>query len=460
MSRLPIRARLTAAFALAMVLVLVAAGLFAYLRLRADLGEGVDATLRERAATSVAAARDPLATEAEPEERFTQVLSPEGELLARSGGAQRAVLRAGELRAAAAGELVVERRVPGIEGTARVLARPAAGATSAGGVVVAGESLEDRDDTLNGLVASFAIGIPLAVLVASLLGWVLAGAGLAPVEAMRRRAAEISLAGGGEHLPLPAARDEIRRLGETLNAMLERLRRSFEREQRFVADASHELRTPIAVLKAELEGVLRSRELGPEVRESLVAAAEECDHLAQLAEDLLVLARAGDGRLPVRPEALAVRPLLDGVRERFADRAAEHGRPVHVDAEPGLTVHADPLRLRQALSNLVDNALRHGEGEVRLAARRDGAGGVELRVGDGGAGFPAGAAEWAFERFTRGDGARTRGGAGLGLAIVRAVAEAHGGDVAICAGPGSAVRLWLPDGRRSAASQDGLSAAA
>jgi len=173
-----------------------------------------------------------------------------------------------------------------------------------------------------------------------------------------------------------------------------------------------------------------------------------------------VLARAGDGRLPVRPEALAVRPLLDGVRERFADRAAEHGRPVHVDAEPGLTVHADPLRLRQALSNLVDNALRHGEGEVRLAARRDGAGGVELRVGDGGAGFPAGAAEWAFERFTRGDGARTRGGAGLGLAIVRAVAEAHGGDVAICAGPGSAVRLWLPDGRRSAASQDGLSAAA
>ena len=441
MTRLPIRARLTAAFALATVLVLVAAGLLAFLRLRADLGEAVDAGLRERGAALAALASNPgaLAAESDPNERFAQVLSPEGEVLARSGGPREAVLRAGELRAAAARELWLERDVPGIEATARVLARPA----SAGGVVVAGQSLEDRDDTLAGLVASFALGIPLAVLLASLLGWALAGAGLAPVEAMRRRAAEISLAASEERLPLPAARDEVRRLGETLNAMLDRLRRSFEVEQRFVADASHELRTPIAVVKTELEAVLRSEGLDVEARAGLEAAAEECDQLAQLAEDLLVLARAGEGKLPVRRERLALLPLLDGVRVRFADRAGQRGRAVEVDAEPGLTVDADPLRLRQAVSNLLDNALRHGTGDVRLSARRDGAA-VEITVADEGPGFPARPPGWAFERFTRGDDARALGGSGLGMAIVRAVAEAHGGEAAIVPGAGATVRLRLP----------------
>ena len=157
--------------------------------------------------------------------------------------------------------------------------------------MVVGQSLDDRDETLAGLVASFAIGGPIAVLLASLLGYALAAAGLRPVEAMRRRAAEVSLERDGERLPLPAAHDEIRRLGETLNEMLDRLRGSLERERRFVADASHELRTPVAVIKTELEGALRAGGHDPRVREALVAAVEECDHLAQLAEDLLVLAR-------------------------------------------------------------------------------------------------------------------------------------------------------------------------
>src|SRR4029453_18842316 len=116
---------------------------------------------------------------------------------------------------------------------------------------------------------------------------------------MRRRPAKVSLTHDGERLPLPAAHDEIRRLGETLNDMLDRLRRSFDRERQFVPDASHELRTPVAVVKTELEGALRTGDYGPQVREALVAAIDECDHLVQLAEDLLVLARAGEGQLPV-----------------------------------------------------------------------------------------------------------------------------------------------------------------
>jgi two-component system, OmpR family, sensor kinase len=308
-------------------------------------------------------------------------------------------------------------------------------------VIVVGQSLDDRDETLAALAGAFALGAPAAAIVVALLGYALAAAGLRPVERIRRRAEEVSLEGEAEPLPLPAARDEIRRLGETLNAMLDRLRGSYARERRFVADASHELRTPVAVIKAELEAALRRAPADPDLREALTAAVEECDRLAQLAEDLLVLARSGDGALAVRPEPLDAAELLERIRTRFSARARERGRELRVDAEPDLVVRADELRLSQALGNLVDNALRHGAGAITLSARRVGADDV-LEVADEGAGPPSELRPRAFERFARGDEARTRGGAGLGLAIVRAVAEAHGGTAEL--GAGSAVRLRLP----------------
>jgi signal transduction histidine kinase len=253
----------------------------------------------------------------------------------------------------------------------------------------------------------------------------------------------VSLSNDDERLPLPAAHDEVRRLGETLNDMLDRLRRSFERERQFVADASHELRTPVAVVKTELEGALRTGDYGPHVREALVAAIDECDHLAQMADDLLIIARAGEGELPIRREAVALGPLFEGVREHFVDRASQHGRAVRIEVPEGVEVRADALRLGQALGNLVDNALRYGAGDILLRARRSPAG-VVLEVSDHGPGFAPDIAGRAFERFARGDGARTRGGTGLGMAIVRAVAEAHGGSAAIVAGDGATVALWLP----------------
>ena len=468
MSRLPIRARLTAAFALAMVLVLAAAGLFVYVRLKDDLDESVDAGLEARAA-AVAGSGDVEAGAAEdPEEGFAQLLTAEGQVLDSEGGVRGPALDgASAVLAGAGGRFSFETEIPGIEGTARVLAGPAdaapigprgdvaggSGDEQAGTVFAVGQSLDDRDETLGGLVASFAVGGPVAVLLASLLGYLLASTGLRPVEAMRRRAGEISLTGDGERLPLPAAQDEVRRLGETLNEMLDRLRRSFDRERRFVADASHELRTPVAVIRAELDAALRAGGHDAQVREALVAALEECDHLAQLAEDLLVVARAAEGELPIRREAIAVRPLLEGVRARFADRAREHGRELTVDGGDGLRVDADDLRLRQALGNLVDNALRHGAGDIVLRARRgEEQGGVELEVADHGPGFDPDLAGRAFERFARGDAARTRGGTGLGLAIVRAIAEAHGGGAQIVteSSRGATIRLWLPgpDGAR------------
>jgi two-component system, OmpR family, sensor kinase len=452
LNRLPIRVRLTAAFALAMMLVLVGAGLFVYLNLRADLDESVDAGLRTRAAAIANAARG---TDVPPagagggqaEESFAQVLDRAGRVLDVTGGVRDPVLTEGERRRAMRTDVIVERRVAGIEGTARLLARSLP-TGSAGTVVVVGQSLDDRDVALSGLVTSFAVGGPLAILLASAIGYALASAGMAPVEAMRRRAAEVSLSDDDERLPLPAAHDEVRRLGDTLNDMLDRLRRSYNRERRFVADASHELRTPVAVVKTELEGALRTGDYGPRVHEALVAAVEECDHLAQLAEDLLVVARAGEGELPVRREPLAVRSVLEGVQHRFTDRATQHGRHVCIDAADDLRLSADALRLGQALGNLVDNALRHGEGDIVLRAR-SASGGVELDVADEGTGFDADIAERAFERFTRGDRARTRGGTGLGMAIVRTVAEAHGGWAAIVPGARGIVRVWVPDDGRT-----------
>ena len=442
MSRLPVRVRLTAAFAIAMALVLVAAGMFVYVSLRRDLNESVTAGLEARA-SAVLAAKSPSAGAAgDREEGFAQLYGQDGRLLASAGGIRGEALSRAELRRAAAGaEIVVERKLPGIEGTVRVLAKAGGGAE----VVGVGQSLDDRNETLRNLVASFAVGGPIAVVLASLLGYVLAAAGLRPVEAMRRRAQQVSLSRADERLPLPAAHDEIRRLGETLNEMLDRLGRSLDRERRFVADASHELRTPVAVIKAELEGALRAGVRDPQVHEALTASVEECDHLAQLAEDLLIVARTNEGELPLRPQQLELLEQLERVRRRFADRAGARDRAISVDAEEGQWVYADEPRLLQALGNLVDNALRYGQGEVELRARRT-ASGLELEVSDQGEGFDPGFAERAFERFARGDLARTRDGTGLGLSIVRTIVEAHGGRAELVQGDGAIVRIWLPDG--------------
>jgi signal transduction histidine kinase len=431
-----------------MLLVLAGSGLFVYLRLRGDLDDSVNGTLRAR--TSAVVPRHsggPPTTRGvnfdDPEESFVQVLTPTGRLLQEAGGARGPALSAALIRRAASGQRVlVERRLPGIDGNARVLARRLVSGNRSF-VVIAGQSLNDRNEALAGVVKSYAFGGAAAILVASVIGYLLASAGLAPVEAMRRRAREVSLSRGEERLPLPEARDEVRRLGETLNEMLDRLRQSFERERRFVADASHELRTPIAVIKTELEGALRTSDYGPGVRESLVAAVEECDRLVQLAEDLLVIARSSEGELPVRRETIAARPLLEGVRDRFVDRAGQAGRKITIDADGDQQLSADPFRVRQALGNLVDNALRYGAGEIVLRSRRAN-GGVELDVSDEGSGFAPDIAARAFDRFARGDGERAQGGAGLGLSIVRAVAEAHGGEVGIVSGGGATVRVWLP----------------
>src|SRR5262249_11995551 len=267
---------------------------------------------------------------------------------------------------------------------------------------------------------------PLALLLATLLGYFVAGSGLRVVETMRRKADAVSAERPGERLPVPPTGDELERLATTLNAMLDRLEQAVERERSFVADAGHELRTPPPLLRAELDYALQHAENEEELRAALRTASEETDRLVQLSADLLLIASAEGGRVELRPEPLAARELLDSVRNRFLWRAGDAHRSLEIDDPDGLRLRGDKLRLEQALGNLVDNALRYGRGSVRLQAIQV-TGRVELHVRDEGPGFPEGFLPHAFERFSQPPENRSSGGAGLGLAIVSVIARAHAG---------------------------------
>jgi two-component system, OmpR family, sensor kinase len=452
LSRLSIRLRLTLAFALAMALVLAAVGVFLYLRLGSSLLEQVDDRLEARAEAVSASVQDrgrPTADDVSTtdDEEFAQVLDTAGEpLVSTDAFAGSPLLTAPELERARSQVMYVTRdSVAALdEEPARLRAQPIRPGAE-GVVVVVGASLEDRAEALQSLLRQLLIVGPIALIAASTAGWLLAGAALRPVEAMRSMAARISGEQPGQRLPLPAANDEIRRLGETLNQMLGRLEAGLERERRFVADASHELRTPLATLQTELELALRRPRSSEELEQALRSAAEEVDRLTQLAEGLLVLARVDEGGLPLQRAPVSTRDVLDAVARRFGARAAAAGRSVDVAAAADMTIVADRLRLEQALGNLVDNALRHGRGTVRLEAeRRDGQ--VELRVRDEGSGFPPDFLPVAFDRFTSADEARTGGGAGLGLALADSVARTHVGIAPAenGAGDGAVVSLELP----------------
>jgi signal transduction histidine kinase len=263
---------------------------------------------------------------------------------------------------------------------------------------------------------------------------------------MRLRASRISGGDPAERLPVPAPNDEIRRLGETLNQMLDRIEATIRRERRFIADASHELRTPLSLLRTELELAERRERTSEELAAALHSAMAETERLSRLADDLLILARADEGGLPIRVEQVSAAELLEDAASRFAARATDAGRTITVQPSAG-AVTGDRLRLEQALGNLIDNALRHGSGPVTLFASND-AGEIELHVTDEGAGFPPAFHPHAFDRFARANEARGRGGSGLGLSIVDVIARAHGGAAHAANREGGGVDAWieLPNG--------------
>jgi two-component system OmpR family sensor kinase len=369
-----------------------------------------------------------------PGERFAQILDPRGRVIDSRPAGGRPVLTPAETARAAWATTTVERHEQ-----SRFLAGPA---TLAGRrvVVVAGTALNDRERALEGLAGALLVGLPLALLIAGAIAYALAAGALAPVEAIRRRAETIIRADPEARVPVPETDDEIRRLARTLNDMLQRLAGTAAQERSFVANASHELRTPLAALRAEIELALRHAATPAELRAALERCEQDTDRLIALANDLLVLARADDGPETQRSRT-DVDDLLNDVALQVRPEAAAQGRALVVRPS-GLNADLDAVAVLRAVRNLAENAVLHGRGAITLAADRA-AGELVLSVTDEGGLASPEVAVRAFDRFFRGPDAADRPGAGLGLALVQAVAGEHGGVARLEALPGGGTRASI-----------------
>ncbi|SOC87363.1 Signal transduction histidine kinase [Curtobacterium sp. 314Chir4.1] len=297
--------------------------------------------------------------------------------------------------------------------------------------VVYGVSLEQTDAAVGAAVVLLAVGVPVLVLLMGLVTWVVTGRSLRPVERMRNEVETIRAARPDARIAVPDTGDEIARLADTMNAMLDRLDRSAEGQRRFVSDASHELRSPIATIRQHAE-VAAAHPERTDVTELSEVVRSEALRLQDLVTALLELSRLDEGGIGHR------RPVdLDDLAFDAVARARGAGR-VRVDGSgiAAARVLGDERVLAGVVRNLVDNAVRHASSRVAVALAEDG-GRAVLTVDDDGAGIPAGERDRVFERFVRLDEARSRdaGGAGLGLAIVRDAVRAHGGDVAVTDSP-------------------------
>lgn len=446
-----------------MGVVLAATGLFVHQRVESSLDSALNQSLRSHAAdvATLAQQSDSGLTEARlngvvgPNGQVAQIIDARGRILDETPGLPgRPLIGSASLARARGGAPVVGAAQVATDQPVRLLAAPVR-AQGQRLVVVVGQSTEQRDRALSNLTNVLLLGGPVALVLASLAGFALTGAAFRPVEAMRRRAATISATDLDSRLPPAGGNDELGRLGRTLNEMLDRIQRSVVRERTFVSDASHELRSPLAALRTELQLMARDRPTGRALQAATGSAIEETDRLGRLADDLLLLTRADYHRLALRKEAVASAEMLDAVAERARRRASPAGPRITV-SDPGATrVHADRDRVEQALDNMLGNALRYAAVEIKVTARvREDS--VELHVLDDGPGFPAGFISHAWERFTRTDAARTDDGAGLGLSIVRTIAELHGGHANAANRPTGGADVWicLP---REPAEADGLS---
>jgi signal transduction histidine kinase len=430
-SRAGLRLRITALAAAVLatglaVGALALAVLFAHARV-ATVDERLDAEARvlvELAATGQLPAPLP-----GPPGLAAQVVDPSGAVLAASAGTSRVVPLLGDpptpprrltTRTAGTGgeRLRVEVRSAGPGGPVVVVALP----------------LTDVDEAVDALQRVVLLLVPVVVVAAAAATWLAVGSALRPVERLRGAADEVVGVGGPAPpaLPVPATGDELQRLGETLNRMLARLHSADERQRAFVADAAHELRSPLAAALTQLEVALDA----PPADEDWPAVARDVlvdiGRLRVLVDDLLLLARL-DGGAPRSPEPVDLSSYAD-------DHPDDH-------AGPPVPVVADRAALDRAVGNLVGNAARHARSRVRVTAAAEGAEAV-LRVEDDGAGIAPGDRERVFDRWTRLDDGRGRdeGGSGLGLAIARAVVAAEGGRVVVEDSPlgGAALVVRLP----------------
>lgn len=310
-------------------------------------------------------------------------------------------------------------------------------------VVIDGRAIVE--ESVDGVRNALYVAFPVLVGAAGLGAWLLAGRALRPVEAIRTEVESITGSTLDRRVPVPSSGDEVARLAATMNAMLDRLEDASNRQQRFVADASHELRSPVTAIRTELE--VAQRTAGPDDWPAVAARllGEEA-RLEAVIADLLLLASLDE--VTPTPEAVTI-DLAELVQEEVRRRAPDGAVAVEVDAPASVAVRGNRTQLRRAVANLLDNAGRHARTSVRVAVHdRDGR--ARVLVDDDGPGIPTADRERVFERFTRLDEHRARdgqaGGAGLGLSLVRGIVDRHGGTARVETAPlgGARVVIDLP----------------
>jgi signal transduction histidine kinase len=406
-SRLSVRWRLTVVFACVMAVLLTATGVFVHQRLQSTLDNAVLASLQAHAADVAALAQqadhglaDAKLAGVGTQPQLAQIVDAGGHVRDSTPGLpRRPLISPAALAQARRGDLVVRDTLVEDDQPVRLLA-VAITAQDQRLVAVVGQSLEEHNRAIDDLTQVLLVGEPAALLLASLAGYALTGAALRPVEVMRRR------------------------------------------ERRFIADASHELRSPLTMLRTELELMARDEPSGADLQAATASAIEETGRLGRLADDLLLLTRADSDRFELRAAPVSPTALVDDAVARARRRPSAAGIQIAVGDVVDAAVLADRDRVGQALDNMLDNALRYAAGEVELTTRRAGAS-IEIHVRDDGPGFPPAFLPRAWERFSRADAARTDDGAGLGLSIIRTIAELHGGTADAANRPGGGADVWI-----------------
>jgi len=447
-----LRGRLTLVFALVTAVLCLLVGVLVDSQYRSALREALDdglstrfANLERDLATGGDQSVEPTLRDSEA---FAQIVDADGQVVSAAPRAllERRVLTRSELAKARTRRITIERAAAPGDQQSRLLAGPA-GQRGLGLVVVVGTSLDEAIDAQHRLEEALVIGLPLLAAIVSVAGWFLAGAALKPVRGLVEEADEISAVaarGQRRRLSVPETGEELADLARHLNELLARIEGALEHERAFLDDASHDLRTPISIVRSELELARMQTGEGSELARALDSSLEEVDRLDRLAVNLLVLARFRSAA-PPPPEPVE----LGALSRRAAQTVARsrNGDAVPVRVNGSAQVRGDEGAIERAVVNLVENAARHADGHVDVDVSSDGDRAV-VAVRDDGPGFPPELLGQAAGRFVRGTngGRGTENGAGLGLAIVDAIATAHGGELEIENGAdgGADVQLKLP----------------
>jgi heavy metal sensor kinase len=478
-----LRVKLTLWYVLILAILLISFSGFLYLTLSKSLYRDVDNKLRSLAELIASESDSPLSKfgfgnidqtleasmNLKPVGKFIQVLDESGNIGRKSDNLKNIQLpiSLSVLKNASQGQITFETNWFFGNAPLRIITFPVLEKHHVTKIVQVASSLEDVEDALNTLFIILIIAVPFALLVAILGGQFLASKALKPVDQITRTARIITSQNLNQRIEPPRVKDEISRLIETFNEMISRLDRSFRQVKQFSTDASHELKTPLTILKGEVEVALR-KERGPqEYEEILKSNLEEINRMSQIVEDLLLLSRADSGQIHLNRENINLNEILSEVIAQL--NVLAKSKNLHIETSnhhEEVHMYADPLRIRELLLNLIENGIKYSEdgGSIHILLSRDGLlkegkpfahvqgeklpEFVQIVISDTGIGIAKEDQERIFDRFFRVDKARSseQGGSGLGLSICKWIVEAHQGEIRVDSelGKGSSFIVKLP----------------